>query len=249
VNLLKCVFVGACLLTSQVHAQALWGTEANTGQGDGQFDTGFTETGDANSLANSGWTALSINESGGSVTPGNAYWTRNLLGYSQGAYWEDDTPINSPSQANGVAIFDSDFLDNNGVVGNFGNGTSPSAHRGELISPLIDLTGNTDELIMLKFYSFYSNFQINELSIAASTDGGFSWGPSVDYRTYQADQTEGFIYVPFPADTLAGLSNLTAVRIKFIFDGDYYFSIVDDVTIMIYDEVLIDTIFTNGFDD
>ena len=227
------------------HAQAqnLWGAEANTGILEGQFDADFIQTGDASGLDINAWTALTVYESGGATMPGNAYWTRNLDGYSQGAYWGQTTPVNSPTQANGVALFDSDFMDNAGVQGAFGTGTSPSAHRGELISPRFDLTGYSNERIMLKFFSFYREFQTDSLSIAFSTDGGLSWGPEVDYRQYQGNMVEGFIYVPFPADTLAGLSNLTQVRFKFVFDGDYYFALVDDVTVMIND-----TIFENGFE-
>lgn len=226
-----------------VQAQNLWGAEAVTGQGEGQFDAEFIQTGDPNSLDIEGWTALSVYDSGGGVMPGNAYWTRNLAGYSQGAYWSGTTPVNSPSQANGVALFDSDFLDNGGVAGNFGLGTSPSVHKGELISPVFDLTGNTDKRILLKFYSFYRDFQIDSLSIAFSTDNGFSWGPEVDYRPYQSSLIEGFVYVPFPDDTLTGVADLTQVRFKFVFDGDYYFALVDDVTVFIND-----TIFENGFE-
>jgi hypothetical protein len=245
VNKYLCLIaVMACIFSNQINAQALWGAEASTGQGDGQFDTNFFLAVDSNSLANIGWSALTVYDSSGGNMPGNAYWSRNLLGYSEGAYWSDTNPVASPSQANGIAIFDSDYMDNNGIAGNFGQGVSPSAHRGELISPPIDLSGYTDESIMLKFYSLYRNFQIDELSIAASTDNGTSWGPAVDYRTYQADVSEGFVYVPFPAGTLAGVINLTQVRIKFIFEGDYYFALVDDVTVMINDIV-----FRNGFDN
>lgn len=231
------------LIMGLAQAQNLWGAEAGVGQNDGQFDTDFTETGDANSLATVGWTALSINDSGGGVTPGQAYWIRNLLGYSQGGYWGGTTPVGSPSQPNGVAIFDSDYLDNNGVPGNFGNGSSPSSHRGELISPPIDLTGHTDAYLALKLFSFYRNFQINQLSVVASVDNGVTWGTPVDYRAYQGELTDGFITVPLPAETLQGVANLTQFRFKLVFDGDYYFALVDDVTLQIND-----VIFASDFD-
>lgn len=247
----KLIFLSliTCLYGTQVDAQALWGAEANVGQTEGQFGTDFVPTGDPNSLSAVSWTALSIYDSNQATTPGAAYWTRNMQGYSQGAYWGGTTPVSSPSQANGVALFDSDFLDNGGTQGAFGTGTSPSAHRGELISPVFDLTGYTDYEIMLKVYLLYRNFQINNLSIAFSTDSGSSWGPEVDMRDYQPDMQEGFAYIPFPADTLAGLSNLTQVRVKFVFDGDYYFALVDDATVMVYDETVFDTVFANGFEE
>jgi hypothetical protein len=174
------------------------------------------------------WTALSINESGGSVAPGAAYWERSMLGYSQGAYNSNNTTVSSPSSANGVAIFDSDFLDNGGVAGAFGSGQSPSAHKGELISPRIDLTGYTDIPLTVNFFSFFRKFRTDELSVSLSTDDGSTWTTN-DYLN-NSDLTEEFINTIF-LNTTAGVSNLSQCRIKFTFDGDYYFAIVDDVSI------------------
>ncbi|WP_154222299.1 hypothetical protein [Marinicella rhabdoformis] len=242
------VLMMTCLLGADTQAQSLWGAEASQGQTEGQFGNPFVETGDSQNLSTDSWTALSIYDSSQAVTPGSAYWTRNLEGYSQGAYWGGTTPVNSPSQVNGVALFDSDFLDNAGIPGNFAQGTSPTVHRGELISPAINIEPNTDSLIMLKFYTHYRDFAIDNFSIAFSIDNNLSWGPEVDIRQYHQDLTEGFVYVPFPVDTLAGAVNLVDVRFKFIFEGDYYFALVDDVTLMIYDEAIFDTIFKDGFE-
>lgn len=174
------------------------------------------------------WTALSINESGGSVAPGAAYWERSMLGYSQGAYNSNNTTVSSPSSANGVAIFDSDFLDNGGVAGAFGSGQSPSAHKGELISPRIDLTGYTDIPLTVNFFSFFRKYSFDELSVSLSTDDGSTWTTN-DYLN-NSDLTEEFINTIF-LNATSGVSNLSQCRIKFTFDGDYYFAIVDDVSI------------------
>lgn len=208
----------------------IWGAGANDGDADGKFSNNFTQATSFTPGDNvNSWTALSVNQNGGTTTPGSAYWTRSLTGYSAGAYWNGTTPIASPSQPDGVAIFDSDFLDNGGTPGAFGTGTSPSAHRGELISPRIDLTGYTDTAITANFYSLYRNFQINELSVSLSADDGTTW-TTVDYRSLQANTTEGEVSVLFPNFT-AGVANLTQVRIRFTFDGDYYFAIVDDIVL------------------
>ena len=104
------------------------------------------------------------------IFPGNAYWTRSTLGYSQGAYWKGTTPISSPSQSNGAAIFDSDYLDNNGVLSVFGIGSSPGKHKGGLISPSIDLSGYADSSLMVQFFSLYRDYEIDELSLSMSLD-------------------------------------------------------------------------------
>ena len=216
-----------------LNAQNLWGVDASIDVANAEFQNAFTETGTASNYSINNWTALSISESSTAVTPGNAFWTRNTLGYSQGGYASNATPINSPSQVNGVAIFDSDFLDNNGIAGAFGSGSSPAAHQGELISPRIDLTGNTNVPLAVKFFSFYRNFKISELSVSFSSDDGVTWGNAIDYTALQADLTEGFINAVLPSNSTQGVSNLTQCRIKFTFSGQYYFAIIDDITIVV----------------
>jgi PKD repeat protein len=210
----------------------IWGVGSTQGVAEAEFSNAFVQAGSFAAGNNpTSWTALSVNESGGAVTPGAAYWTRNLLGYSQGAYWGGTTPIGSPSNTNGVAIFDSDFMDNNGTPGAFGTGTSPSPHRGELISPRMDLTGYTDSAIAVSFYGLYREFQINELSISFSTDDGATWIETNDYRSYIGDMIEGQASVIFD-QALMGVANLTQCRLKFNFDGDYYFAIIDDISVV-----------------
>ncbi len=208
----------------------IWGVGSATGVADAEFSNPFTNATSFTAGDNpTTWTALSVNENGGAVTPGNAYWTRDLTGYSSGAFWGGTTPISSPSQPNGVAMFDSDFLDNGGS-GVQGTGTSPAAHRGELISPRIDLTGYTDSALTIQFYTLYRNFQMTELSIAVSVDDGQTWAATEDFRSAVPDLTQDFARVLFTNAT-AGVANLSQCRIRFTFDGNYYFAIVDDVTI------------------
>lgn len=208
----------------------IWGPGVPAGNTDGQFSSPFVQAvtyapGDNPTM----WTAVSVNQSSGATTPGNAYWTRSLSGYSQGAYVGTPTPIMSPSQSDGVAIFDSDYMDNGGVAGAFGTGSSPSQHRGDLISPRFDLTGYTDSALTVSFYSLFREFIISELSVGLSTDDGATW-TTVDYRPFTASEVEEFVDVNFITAT-QGVANLTQCRLRFIFDGDYYFAMVDDISI------------------
>lgn len=230
INLLSTFVLAFSMIAGTANAQ-IWGVGSGVGVADAEFANPFV---DATSFAAgnnpTAWTALSVNENAGAVTPGAAFWTRSLLGRSQGAYWGGTTPIPTPSQPNGVAIFDSDFLDNAGTQGAFGTGTSPSPHRGELISPRIDLTGQTNIPLSVKFFTLYREFDIASLSVAMSTDDGATWSTPVDYRPLIADMTQGFANVLFATAT-QGVANLSQCRIKFIFDGDYYFALIDDVSI------------------
>lgn len=227
------------LYTCSLQAQTkLWGTGATVGSAEGEFQNAFVDTTIIGSYALNSWTALSIYDTD-TVFAGNAYWIRDTLGYSQGAYAAPlgfiPPPVTSPSQSNGTAIFDSDFLDNNGIVGAFGTGTSPSQHKGELISPRIDLTGYTDSSLMVKFFSFYRDFDIDELSLSMSVDDGATWSTSIDYRSLQDELNSQFVRAYFPNLT-TGVGNLSSCRLKFTFEGAYYFAILDDVSIEVAPE-------------
>lgn len=217
---------------NQLQMNPYWGAAANLGTSEGQFATPFIQSTTASNYDPNQWTALSVNETNGTVLPGAAFWTRSILGYSQGAYWGTTVPINSPSQANGVAIFDSDLLDNAGVAGAFGTGTSPSIHRGELISPRIDLSNSINSAVTIEFYSHHRMFQVQELSVSISIDDGLTWAETIDYQTASANSLsdEEWLRINFE-NALIGVTNASQCRFRFAFDGEYYFAMVDDVTI------------------
>lgn len=205
----------------------IWGAGSGVNEAEAEFSTAFTQASTAGNYTPTAWTALHVSQASGSPA---AYWTRSLLGYSQGAYaGTNPTPMPSPSQSNGIAIFDSDLLDNNGVAGAFGSGVSPSPHRGELISPRIDLTGYTNTPLVVQFYSQYREYDLNQLSVGISTDDGVTWD-DVDYRALQSGSTPAFTRVLFNSAT-NGVTNLTQCRLRFVFDGDYYYAMLDDISI------------------
>lgn len=229
---ISALFVAFFMLGATADAQTkVWGAGAATGSADGEFSSAFVQAGTFSPGDNlTSWTALSVSDDGGTNVPGAAYWTRSTLGYSQGAYWGGTTAVGSASSANGVAIFDSDFLDNGGVPNNFGLGTSPSPHRGELISPRIDLTGTANSALVAEFFTFYRDFNGgSQMLVGISVDDGLTW-TDVDFRSSVADLTQGTARILFPNVT-SGVANLSQCRLRFTFDGDYYFLIVDDVSI------------------
>jgi len=229
-----CALVFTNLYSIGVNAQTkIWGAGASAGSADGEFQNVFTQTGTAGAYSATTWTALSVNENDGAVTPGNAYWTRSLLGYSQGFFaapaGQTPPPMPSPSQTNGVAIFDSGFMDNNGTSAQ-GTGTSPAGHRGELISPRVDLTGYINTPLVVQFFSQYRDFQVNELSVSMSTDDGLTWSAASNYRILQGASSPGMVRVMMPNIT-SGVANLSQCRVRFVFDNNYYYAMIDDVTI------------------
>lgn len=197
----------------------------------GKFSMPFNQTGS--------WQSVSLFDAAIPActqnTPGNAFWVRSLTGRSQGNYFGTLGAMTSPSVADGVAIFDSDYLDNNGTSA-FNSGTSPAGytcnprigHAGELQSPSIDLSGYTDSTISVRFHLYYRPFTLRELSFGISTNGGAAWTDFDIDQGVTATFPTALIEVPLHG-VLDGVANLTDVKIRFKFDGLYYFAMVDDV--------------------
>jgi hypothetical protein len=215
----------------------VWGVGSTNGVAAAEFSANFVQaTSFTPGITNpNDWTALSVFDANGSGANSAAYWTQNLTGYSQGAYWSGTTPVPSASQVNGVAIFDSDFLDNGGTQGAFGQGTSPSSnstagvtgHRGELISPRINLTGYEDSTLIIEFFTYYRDFDA-EMLVGFSIDDGLTW-TEVDFKAEVGNLDAERARVLFK--DAVGANNLTQCRIRFAFEGRYYFTIIDDVSI------------------
>lgn len=155
-----------------IQAQTLWGVGSGIEEANAEFTLPFVNSTTSNYAINN-WTAQSISDTDGTAIPGNAYWERSSTGTSQGAYGA--ITIMSPSQSNGAALFDSDFLDNGGVPGAFGTGSSPSAHIADLVSPRIDLTGESNKSITIQFYCAWRAFDVNNFLVSFSTDNGLNW--------------------------------------------------------------------------
>ncbi len=90
---------------------------------------------------------------------------------SRGAYAAPNDPILSPSTGNGFIIFDSDWLDNNGIAGAFGTGNSASPHYGTLTTDSIDLSGYPG--VQLEMSSYARTF-FGDFYVAVSGDGGLT---------------------------------------------------------------------------
>jgi len=141
--------------------------------------------------------------------------------------------IFSPTKCNGAMIFESDFYDSDGgECGEaVGIGPCPSVQVGELISPSIDLTGSTAEAFSVRFYQDTRQFQSNYW-VGWSVDDGATWDSTLvnfDISPNDFNTIDGAVQkVP-----LTGVDNTVAnLRVKFRYEGDYYYWIVDDVQII-----------------
>jgi Secretion system C-terminal sorting domain len=180
-----------------------------------------------------GW--ISKGTSGTGVVKDNTQWdwTRDGKG-NKGSLWSTRLAISSSTASNGAAIFNSDFLDSKGN-NSFGAGVSPSPHSAELWSPVIDLTGKDG--ITVTFRQYFRTFDYGLTGVSWSEDGGTTWKDTIEVM----DNLPSFRFLETDnqvAMKLKGSKGSAKFRIKFIFDGDYYFWIIDDVRLMQMDNNL-----------
>ena len=168
---------------------------------------------------------------------------------TQGAYGTATTTISSPTQSNGFIIFDSDYYDNNGTQGNFGNGPYPSPHMGELMTDMIDLTAYSDVTLMA--HSYFRTF-MGQAFVAFYVNGVYDSQVQVhsNLSTNEATTTDATALIRLPL-SVCGNAN---VQMKFIFDGvsqsnvngsGYYFWMLDDLELVETPSYLMDVVDQN----
>jgi len=152
---------------------------------------------------------------------------------SRGAFGSA-APLASPTTANGFVVFDSDWLDNNGNAGTIGSGVFPAPNRGLLVSPIINLTGQP--FVSLEFYQYYRRFAgpggsqtVPATYVLFSTDSGATWSDTLTINNAIAVNAA----TPNPSIVRVNVSNFIGnspnVRIAFLFSGQYYVWMLDDV--------------------
>jgi hypothetical protein len=159
---------------------------------------------------------------------------------SRGAYANSATIIVSPTNTNGFVIFDSDWRDNNGIAGNFGNGTAPAPHTAALTTGIIDLSQNPS--VQLSFNSYHRYFEGRAL-LVFSTDSGTTWPDTLavhpNVSVNSSTPTDAVVSV----NVSQFIGGQAGVKIQFLFDGTYddpgaigsgmgyYFWMIDDIEI------------------
>lgn len=157
----------------------------------------------------------------------SALWYWDAQGDAKrGAYYGTRTTINSTSKG-GAVVFDSDWLDNGGVVGAFGAGSAPGPQEGALESPVIDCSSFTE--VAVRFTQYFRNHE-SECFIDVTTDGGATWVPfQFNQEILRGAETPRNSVKLIDISSVAG--GQKAVQFRFRFSGYYYFWIVDDVTL------------------
>jgi hypothetical protein len=229
----KMSLVGAfALCFTAMNAQVIWPTADSATIRASQFaDTTqifWQKTGGPAPAANfTGWVTKGVTVSG-SATKDSARWVwRADASASGGVYWGTQTAIGSPSRLNGAAVFNSDYLDAIGI-------TAP--HSGELISPKMNLAGYRG--LSVQVNQSYRNFQ-SQAQVSYSSDDGVTWSTPINMNSDIGTnvRTLNPVIKTNTDSTLKTIKLIGSVgsanfRIKFIFDGNYYFWILDDIKII-----------------
>jgi hypothetical protein len=82
-------------------------------------------------------------------------------------------------------------------------------------------------------YLYYRNFQITDISVGFSNDGGSNWTDISINQGVPANTVfpTALISVPIPS-TLLSVANLSNCKLRLNFNGDYYYLMIDDIRIV-----------------
>ena len=167
---------------------------------------------------------------------------------SEGAYAGSNGPIASATASDGFMLFDSDYYDNGGTPGNFGQGAypcnsiasggAPTGHVGTLTTDSIDCSIYPD--ISIIFHSFYREYT-GIAKLAFSLDGGLTFTDTIEVHpeieVNERTENDYQVMLRMPLN-IAGNTN---VKIQFIYDGTilyntsyngYYFWMIDDIELV-----------------
>ncbi len=134
-------------------------------------------------------------------------------------------PLQSGTRANGFVIFDSNYWDDAGTAcgTGFGTGIDPAPHTAWLITEPLDLSTLTGAV--LTFQQQYRVFQ-GSTKVQISVDGGIIW---TDIITNSGPQSPNVEWKSVNVSSY--VQGETSVRFRFVFQGTYYWWLLDDITI------------------
>lgn len=137
-------------------------------------------------------------------------------------------PIQSPTRANGFLIFDSNYWDNDSnpcTLPNFGTGQAPGPHLAILETPAFNLTGVMYPAV--DFFHYYKRLQGN-IRVEVSINGG-SWTSIYESAIPAGQSSSNAEQVRLSLGAQA--ANQSNVRVRFVFEGNYYFWMLDDISV------------------
>lgn len=143
-------------------------------------------------------------------------------------FWGTRGPIQSPSVANGCAMYNSDIYDGGGT--GVGQGMFPGTHSGTLTSPSVDCSAYPAVSLKMNQYA-RANANAVSTILEVSNDGGMTWTPFVINEAVVGNGSTT------PDDVLlVDISEVAGsqadVKLRFTWNGRYYFWLIDDVQVI-----------------
>jgi hypothetical protein len=160
--------------------------------------------------------------------------TPDITRGSRGQFSGSGPTIASTTSANGFIIFDSDYLDSDGISGNRGGGDSPAPHVGTLTTDTIDLSGQP--YVQVVFESRARQFH-SAFKMAVSNDGGLTYPDTVEFHPSLAVNSTNASAELVNADISNTAGNQSMVVLQLIFEGEnvtdpgYYYWQIDDMEV------------------
>ena len=246
-KILRFLTVALCFAGfATINAQVLWPTADSATIRASQFSSAaqvFTVTRATPTapVGFTGWTTMGLNAVNAAALDSTVFEWKASASAAGGAYWGTQRILGSPSRANGAVTFNSDFLDNRGSTTGDGTGPSPSPHIAAIVSPIMNVTvsnpANTD--IAVVFHQHFRNFTANTF-IEYSLDGGATWSPNKVNVNLGLAANAGTLNPVVASNTdstkkivvLPGVTTSANFRLRFTFDGEYYFWTFDDVSVV-----------------
>lgn len=193
-----------CPTAVEYDPAVFWGN--TPGQGD--FSNGLGD-----------WTMLGVsaaNDTFHYLPTGTPYW---------GGFNGSNAFFNSPTYCNGVMSMSFVYYN---TVNNPALSQPYYVSTAELISPTIDCSGK--EYVAIEFYTLIARLN-RHVKFSYSTDDGETWSEPEDIVTANAvngasKATEKFA-LPLPTFT-----NQPKCKVKFVAEGDFYYFMIDDVTLI-----------------
>lgn len=220
-----------------ISQQVAPGSIISPGDRPGSSETGTTELREtiiwqetfANGIpvgwTNSGNPALAVWEYRGPLTnPDNNSGSRGSClppGVDFGA------PIDSETREDGFVIFDSNYWDDDeGPCGSFGSGQAAAPQTASLTTPSIDLSSYP--FVGISFHQYAKNYTA-QMKVQLSISGGAYQTVYTSALVTNAE-TDRDATVRLNVGSIAG--NEGDVKIRFLFEGTYYFWMIDDLQVL-----------------
>lgn len=162
---------------------------------------------------------------GPNTTPSNAIASRGSCGAGS-------VVLNSETLADGFLIFDSNYWDDDGGAcgGNIGGGPAPGPHYASLTTNSFSLENNPEATLTFQqqYRHYFSQGQSTVTRVLISVNGG-------DFELLQDNSADGITNSPnveWVSLALTGIAGGESdVRLRFEFDGFYYWWMIDNITI------------------